>query len=43
MKAYKGKRCIAQLILTSALDGGEWSTPHPSYFTLREGLLASID
>jgi hypothetical protein len=22
--------------LTSALDGGEWSAPHPSHFTPRE-------
>lgn len=36
VNTYKGKRCIAQLILTSNLDGSGWSTPHPSCFTPRE-------
>lgn len=36
VNTYRGKRYIAQLILTSALDRGEWSTPHPSCFTPRE-------
>jgi hypothetical protein len=30
MKAQRGSRDIS---LTSALDGGEWSTPQPSCFT----------
>jgi hypothetical protein len=27
------QRYISTLSLTSALDGGEWSTPHPAHFT----------
>jgi hypothetical protein len=36
MKAYWGSGGIAPLILTSALDGGEWSASRPGRFTPRE-------
>jgi hypothetical protein len=29
----RGSGVIAPLFLTSALDGGEWSTSHPGHFT----------
>jgi hypothetical protein len=35
MKAQRGSRGIALLSLTSAPDGGGWSTPHPSRFIPR--------
>ena len=33
MKAQRGSGGIAVLSLTSALDGGGWSTPRPGRFT----------
>lgn len=33
MKAYRGNRSIAEL-LSTALDGGEWSVLRPGRFTL---------
>jgi hypothetical protein len=36
MKAYWRKGCIVHTFLTSALDGGEWSTSRPGRFTPRE-------
>ena len=33
MKAHRGKRYCSTLSLTSALDGGGWSTPCPGRFT----------
>jgi hypothetical protein len=36
MKAYEGSEGIAPLIVTSALDGGEWSASHPGRFAPRE-------
>jgi hypothetical protein len=36
MKAQRGSRGIALLFLTSALDGGGWSTPRPGRFSPRE-------
>jgi hypothetical protein len=32
-KAQRGSRGVALLSLTSALDGGGWSTPCPGHFT----------
>jgi hypothetical protein len=37
MKTYWGSGGIAPRILTSALDGGEWSASSPGRFTPREG------
>jgi hypothetical protein len=36
MKEYWVSGGIAPHILTSVLDGGEWSASHPSRFTSRE-------
>jgi hypothetical protein len=36
MKAYWGSGSIAPHILTTALDGGEWSASRPGRFTPRE-------
>jgi hypothetical protein len=36
MKAQRGSRCITTLSLTSALDGGGWSTPRPGPLYPRE-------
>jgi hypothetical protein len=36
MKAYWGSGGIAPRILTSALDGGEWSASRPNCFICRE-------
>jgi hypothetical protein len=36
MKAYGGSGDIAPHIVTSALEGGEWSASRPGRFTLRE-------
>jgi hypothetical protein len=33
MKAQRGSRDSSTLSLTSALDGGGWSTPRPGRFT----------
>ena len=32
-KVYTGVEAYRPLFLTSALDGGEWSASHPSWFT----------
>jgi len=32
-KGPEGSRCIAALSLIFALESGEWSKPHPVYFT----------
>jgi hypothetical protein len=37
MKTYWGVEVEAQAFLTSALDGGEWSTSRPGRFTPEEG------
>jgi hypothetical protein len=36
VKAYCGSRCIAPRILTSAVDGVEWSASRPDRFIPRE-------
>jgi hypothetical protein len=36
MKTYWGSGGITPRILTSAIDGGEWSTSHTAHFTPRE-------
>jgi hypothetical protein len=36
MKAYGGVNVWIHIFLTSALDGGEWSTSRPGRFTHRE-------
>ena len=33
MHGQKNFKYISTVCLTSALDGGEWSTPHPGRFT----------
>jgi hypothetical protein len=42
MKAYCGGEGITPHILTSALDGVEWSSSHPCRFTTRERAPAGI-
>jgi len=36
MKAQRGSRGMTALSLTSMLDGGGWSVPHPGHFTPRK-------
>jgi hypothetical protein len=36
IKTYGGVEIELHALLTSALDGGEWSAPHPHHYTRRE-------
>jgi hypothetical protein len=43
MKAYGGVDVQIQIVLTSALGGGEWSTSRPGRFTPDTHWIGSVD
>jgi hypothetical protein len=43
MKAYRGRRGIAPLILNLSLDGGKWLSSHLGYFTPQERTMVPIE
>ena len=43
MKVYKGKQVQPHSFLTSALDGGKWSTSSPGRFTPEERQLYTLN